>query len=89
MGWEVKKIIRGQTKHGLWGSNLKTEKICTMVAVRIEFVFISFSFHFHMHSNIDLYIYHMVTFLAWGFRSGAGGRGRGELLKNLTCPILV
>ena len=26
MGWEVKKILRGQSKHGLWGSNLKTGK---------------------------------------------------------------
>ena len=26
MGWEVKKIVRGQSKHGLWGSNLKTGK---------------------------------------------------------------
>ena len=24
MGWEVKKILRGQSKHGLWGSNLIT-----------------------------------------------------------------
>ena len=27
MGWEVKNIVRGQSKHGLWGSNLKTGKI--------------------------------------------------------------
>ena len=26
MGYEVKKILRGQSKHGLWGSNLKTGK---------------------------------------------------------------
>ena len=26
MGWEVKNIVRGQSKHGLWGSNLKTVK---------------------------------------------------------------
>ena len=26
MGWEVKNIVRGQSKHGLWGSNLKTGK---------------------------------------------------------------
>ena len=26
MGWEVKKIVRGQSKHGLWGCNLKTGK---------------------------------------------------------------
>ena len=26
MGWEVKNILRGQSKHGLWGSNLKTGK---------------------------------------------------------------
>ena len=26
IGWKVKKIIRGQTKHGLWGSNAKTGK---------------------------------------------------------------
>ena len=26
MGWEVKKILGGQSKHGLWGSNLKTGK---------------------------------------------------------------
>ena len=26
MGWEVKNIARGQSKHGLWGSNLKTGK---------------------------------------------------------------
>ena len=24
MGWEVKNIVRGQSKHGLWDSNLKT-----------------------------------------------------------------
>ena len=26
MGWEVKKILRGQSKHGLWGSTLKRRK---------------------------------------------------------------
>ena len=26
MGWEVKNILRGQSKHGLWGCNLKTGK---------------------------------------------------------------
>ena len=26
MGWEVKNIVRGQSKHGLWGCNLKTGK---------------------------------------------------------------
>ena len=26
MGWEVKNIVRGQSKHGLWGSILKTGK---------------------------------------------------------------
>ena len=26
MGWEVKNIPKGQSKHGLWGSNLKTGK---------------------------------------------------------------
>ena len=26
MDWEVKNILRGQPKHGLWGSNLKTGK---------------------------------------------------------------
>ena len=26
MGWEVKNIVRGQSKYGLWGSNLKTGK---------------------------------------------------------------
>ena len=26
MGWEVKQILRGQSKHGLWGSNVKTIK---------------------------------------------------------------
>ena len=26
MGWEVKNILRGQSKHGLSGSNLKTGK---------------------------------------------------------------
>ena len=26
MGWEVKKFLRGQSIHGLWGSNLKTGK---------------------------------------------------------------
>ena len=26
MGWEVKNIVRGQSKHGLGGSNLKTGK---------------------------------------------------------------
>ena len=26
MGWEVKNIVRGQSKHGLCGSNLKTGK---------------------------------------------------------------
>ena len=26
MGLEVKNIVRGQSKHGLWGSNLKTGK---------------------------------------------------------------
>ena len=26
MGWEVKSDFRGQSKHGLWGSNVKTGK---------------------------------------------------------------
>ena len=26
IGWEVKNIVRGQSKHGLLGSNLKTGK---------------------------------------------------------------
>ena len=26
VGWEVKNIVRGQYKHGLWGCNLKTGK---------------------------------------------------------------
>ena len=26
MGYEVKNILRGQSKHGLWDSNLKTGK---------------------------------------------------------------
>ena len=26
MDWEVKNNVRGQSKHGLWGSNLKTVK---------------------------------------------------------------
>ena len=36
--WEVKKILRGQSKHGPWGSNVKTRKFFTTGAVRIEFV---------------------------------------------------
>ena len=40
MGWKVKNILRGQSKHGLWGCNLKTgnflpgsaqEQICRTV----------------------------------------------------------
>ena len=27
MGWEVKNVLKGQSKHGLWGSNLKRGKI--------------------------------------------------------------
>ena len=27
MGWEVKNVLMGQSKHGLWGSNLKRGKI--------------------------------------------------------------
>ena len=26
MGWEVKNVLKGQSKHGLWGSNLKRGK---------------------------------------------------------------
>ena len=29
MGLEVKNIVRGQSKHGLWGSNLKNRKVFT------------------------------------------------------------
>ena len=29
MGWEVKNIVRGESKHALWGSNLKIGKNLT------------------------------------------------------------
>ena len=45
-GWKVKKIIRGQTKHGLWGSNVKTRKYLPQELSRIKFVALFSEPHF-------------------------------------------
>ena len=101
MGWDVKKIIRCQTKHGLWGSNLKTRKFlpqglsgsnllhlfqnqaspvaglpCCPLVVDLN--------HFHEHSNTSY-----VDLFGRGVWVRGLGNAEGELLKNLTSPILV
>ena len=97
MGWEVQKILRGQSKQCLLDSNLKTGTFlpCDCQNGICHAIFRTMPPLQSPSGGFELFYRHSNISYGDPFSRGSWGQGRGSAAgggatgENLTCPILV